>query len=166
MSILNILKFNVISQPDPANPSRIIQSPQLGHHALFSGGIVMDIVIGVDAITVQSSHGENPIPPPIAVKALVDTGCTITSIDNSLVTALGLKVRGYNPIHTANGTTIASQHQVSLAFPGTNLAGRQIHTVQTANLTGQPFLVLIGRDLMASWSVTYNGPAGFVSISD
>lgn len=30
----------------------------------------------------------------------------------------------------------------------------------------QPFQVLIGRDLMSSWMITYNGLAGFVSISD
>jgi len=166
MSIISILKFNVISQPDPTDPNRIIQSPQLGHHALFSGGIVMDIVIGIDAITAQSSQDESPIPSPIAAKALVDTGCTITSIDNALATTLNLKIRGYNTIHTANGIATANQHQVSLAFPGTNLKGRQTHTVQTANLTGQPFQVLIGRDLMASWLITYNGPAGFVSIAD
>lgn len=166
MSITSFLRFNVISQPDPANPSKLIQSAQLGPHALFSGGVAMDLLVGVDAITAQTLQGAGSLPSPIRVKALLDTGCTITSIDNALVAALNLKVRGYNPIHTANGTITASQHQVSLAFPGTALTGRSTHTVQAANLTGQAFQVLIGRDLMATWTITYNGPAGFVSIAD
>lgn len=167
MSIVNYLKFNVLSTPDPANPGNTIVQVQTGPHGLFSGGLVMDVVVGVDTVTAHSLQAANiPIPSPISLKALFDTGCTVTSIDKTIVSSLGLKVRGYTPICTANGTTTASKHVVSLNFPGTNLAGKLAHAVQAVNLAGQQFHMLIGRDLMASWSITYNGPSGFVSIAD
>lgn len=167
MAIITYYQFNVLTQPDPTNPTNTLVQVQPGPHGLFSGGIMMDIVIGVDSITAQSLQASNiPVPSPITSKALVDTGCTITSIDSSIVSALQLKTRGYTQTHTANGPTSVSQHQISLNFPGTNLTGRQIQTVQSVNLAGQPFGVLIGRDLMASWSITYNGTTGFVCIAD
>lgn len=167
MAVVTYFQFNVQTQPDPANPLNTLVQVQPGAHGLFSGGIVMDVVIGVDSITAQSLLASNiPVPSPITSKALVDTGCTITSIDNAIVTQLGLKVRGYNQTHTANGVMNVSQHQISLNFARTNLTGRQVQTVQAVDLSGQPFGMLIGRDIMMSWSITYNGTTGFVCIAD
>lgn len=157
----------MITQPDPSNPVRTQIQVQPGPHGLFSGGIVMDMVIGVDSITAQSLQTSNiPVPAPVTTRALVDTGCTITSIDNSIVSALQLKTRGYTQTYTANGLMNVSQHQVSFGFPGTNLTGRQVQTVQAVDLSGQPFGILLGRDIMMSWSITYNGTTGFVCIAD
>lgn len=127
----------------------------------------MDMAIAVDAVTTQAmQNGNQIIPPPITAKALLDTGCTITSIDQSLAQQLGLVVRGMTTTHTAAGPANSSQYFVAFSFPGTNLQGRTLHQVQSVNLAGQPFQVLIGRDLMASWTINYNGPSGYVSIAD
>lgn len=168
MGIANYFQFNVFSQPDPHNPQNTVMQIQPGVHGLFSGGLVMDILIGIDEVTARSYQTElnQPIATPVVAKALFDTGCTITSIDHSIITSLGLKTRGYTQTATANGEMRVSQHLVSLSFPGVNLKNKPLHTVQSVNLEGQPFKVLIGRDLMASWTITYNGPAGFVSIAD
>jgi len=167
MPIINYLKFNVISQPDPKNRENIIQQVQLGPHALFSGGVVMDLEISIDIETAQLLREQSiPLPSPVIIKGLFDTGCTITSIDNSIISKLNLKNRGFVQIHTANGSVKSTQHIAGLSFPGTMLKEKSAHLVQAVNLSGQPFQALIGRDLMSSWAITYNGPAGFVSISD
>lgn len=167
MAIVTYYQFNVLTQPDPSDPQQTLIHVQPGPHGLFSGGIIMDILIGIDSITAQSLQSADiPVPPPFTAKALVDTGCTITSIDNSIVSALNLIPRGYSQTGTANGIATVTNHLVSIEFPRTNLTGRLIHQVQSVSLTGQPFHVLIGRDLMASWNISYNGTAGFVSICD
>jgi hypothetical protein len=166
MAIVNYIQFQVFTQPHPQQPGKSVVQVQTGPHGLFSGGLVMEMAIGIDDVTAQALPAGTPAPSPVIVKGLFDTGCTITSIDQSLVTKLGLKVRGFAQTATANGVTTASQHLVSLNFPGTQLRGRLVHTVQAINLAGQPFQVLVGRDLMAGWSITYNGPSGFVSIAD
>lgn len=164
MSIYCNSQFHVQLIPDPNDPSKNQLKIQHGPNGLFAGGIILDLAVGIDAIS-QASTAENLQDPKI-VKALVDTGCTITSIDSSLITALNLQTRGFQRTITANGSILTSLHFVSIDFPGSGLRGKPTHQVQAVNLSEQSFQVLIGRDLMTSWSITYNGPAGFVSISD
>jgi hypothetical protein len=82
------------------------------------------------------------------------------------VQKLNLATRGYQQTSTANGTATVSQHLVSIAFPGTGLLGRTLHSINSVNLSGQQIQALIGRDLMSKWLIVYNGGFGTVSISD
>jgi hypothetical protein len=167
MAIHNYLKFNVQTVPNPQIPNQSMSVVQIGPHALFSAGLAIDLAISVDSVTAQSLQATNiPLPYPIISQGLFDTGCTVTSIDQSVATTLGLRVRGYTTVHTANGPVNVGQYLISLAFPGTQLKGQNLLMVNSVNLSGQPFQVLIGRDLMSLWSITYNGPAGFISIAD
>jgi len=167
MAIFFKINFQVRHIQNPGNPTQMQRQLQVGPHGLFAGGVVMDVALAVDAVTAGSlRNGGQAIPTPVTAQALVDTGCTITSIDDSIVQQLGLIVRGYSTTHTAGGPITSGQYLVGLSFPGTNLNGRTLHRVQSVNLSGQPFKVLIGRDLMASWNINYNGPAGFISIAD
>lgn len=167
MAIVNIFQFKVFTQPDPKSPGDIIVNVQPGAHGLFSGGVILDMAIGVDSVTAQAMQSQGlTVPTPVVIKALLDTGCTVTSIDAGLVTTLGLKTNGFTKTATANGIATTSQHSISLAFPGTKLSGKTLHEVQSVNLKGQPFAALIGRDLMSRWNISYNGSTGFVSIGD
>lgn len=167
MPIVNFFNFDVITQPDPADATKTITQHTPGPNSLYSGGVVLNLVIGVDAVTEQALLTANlPVPQPVVVKALFDTGCTITSVDKSVIDRLNLKTIGFANTGTANGAVIVSQHTISIAFPGTGLTGKSLHVIQSVDLSGQPISALIGRDLMASWHITYNGPGGFVSISD
>lgn len=167
MPIANYFNFNVITHPDPANPGKTVQQIQPGVHGLYSGGLTMNILIGVDTLTAHAMEAANiDIPSPIIVKALFDTGCTVTSIDKTIIAQLGLKPRGLCKTVTANGASTVMQHVVSILFPGTTLNSKPVHAVQTIDLSGQRIQALIGRDLMSNWTITYNGPAGFVSIAD
>lgn len=167
MAIFSQINFQVRHIQNPANPGQVQTQLGVGPHSLFAGGIVMDMALAIDGVTAQSMRTANQtIPTAVTAKALVDTGCTITSIDDSIAQQLGLAVRGYTTTHTAAGPINCGQYFVALSFPGTNLQGRTLHRVQSVNLSGQPFNVLIGRDLMASWNINYTGPAGFISISD
>lgn len=161
MSILNCQPFLLIT-PEGQPTVKIT-----GQHALFIAGISIDIEIALDIETTKNFQSQDiKIPNPIVVKGLIDSGCTYTSIDESIVNSLNLSILGFSDTHTANGSRSATVHAVSLKFPGALLIEKPIHRVQSVNLSGQPYQVLIGRDLMASWNINYNGPAGFVSICD
>jgi len=167
MAIFTKIEFQVRHIPNPANPAIVQSELTLGTQGLFSGGVVMDMAITVDTVTAQAmSLGKQIVPSPVIVKALLDTGCTVTSIDQSIAQKLGLIVRGMTTTHTAAGPATSNQYFVGLSFPGTNLQARALHQVQSVNLLGQPFQVLIGRDLMASWVINYNGTTGYISIAD
>ena len=167
MAIFFQIKFQVRHIRNPANPGQTQTQLEVGPHSLFAGGIVMDMALAIDEVTSQSMRsGNQTVPTAVTAKALVDTGCTITLIDDSIVQQLGLTVRGYTTTHTAAGPINSGQYFVALSFPGTKLQGRTLHRVQSVNLAEQPFKILIGRDLMASWNINYNGLAGFISIAD
>jgi predicted aspartyl protease len=169
MAIQNYFNFNIIRTSHPSNPGQDIINVQTdsGAHALYSGGLIIDMVVGIDYITSESLHKQGQKAPiPVVIRALLDTGCTKTAIDLKLVESLNLKPISYSKVHTANGAVDVTNHLVSIGFPGTGLKGKILHEVGSANLAGQTFQALIGRDVMSSWVITYNGIAGFVSIAD
>lgn len=167
MGIANYQTFHVTVMPDPSNPNSQKIHIKPGTDSLFSGGVVMDILVGIDMVTATQLKDRGlAIPEPIPVKALLDTGCTTTSIDRSVAEKLGLKAIGFVQSLTANGPMQCNQHLVSIQFPGIDIKGKPVHTIYTVDLIGQPIDALIGRDLMSKWKITYNGIAGFVSIAD
>jgi predicted aspartyl protease len=147
----------------PSKPGEIAFVVQSGAHALFSGGIVLDVALGLDAITAQTTP--TPVQPVVA-KALIDTGCTITSVTEALAKQLGLVQRGVAQTLTAKGPAKSAVYAASITFPGSRLRPFPIMRIQEVDLRGQPFGVLIGRDILRGWVIHYNGVAGTITISD
>lgn len=167
MAILNLAQFQFQTQPDPKIPGNTLVSVSPGARALFHGGVVVDISIGLDKHSAEARRkARELVPAPKIVKALVDTGCNVTSVDHSVLSTLGLKTRGMVQTGTANGATTATQHSVEIGFPGTQLRSYPLLFVSSVNLSGQPIQALIGRDILAQWVMVYNGPFASVSISD
>lgn len=114
----------------------------------------------------------------ITVWGLLDTGATITAIDHSVAEHLGLLPIGMSPSYTAKGVSLMPDYTVNMSFTGTEL--RQILNIRVGscnlpfnlneaqnNPTNQKNTgVLIGRDVMSLWNITWHGPASTVFISD
>src|SRR5262249_19421286 len=84
---------------------------------LVAEGALVPVLIGVSAASVQALRaGLHPIPQPVAVNALLDTGAEITGIDTSIVQQLGLPSSGpilaNLPAH--GGLTIGHLHRAGL----------------------------------------------------
>jgi predicted aspartyl protease len=105
-----------------------------------------------------------PAPSPQMVRALIDTGASISAVDPIVLSALGLQQTGEADIHTP------STGGVSVKFPTFDvriaiLAGREgdLHfisdTVQVtgSNLSQFGFSVLIGTDILKKCILYYNG---------
>ncbi len=123
---------------------------------------------------------KNPVPRrAIPVMAHLDTGASSTAIDESLATHLGLISVGKGRNATANGFRESNFYVVDAAFINTPLKGIQnlqissIH-IPSFNLNAaiqnpmvhQNFGVLIGRDILSRWQVTWHGPSSTVFVSD
>jgi hypothetical protein len=114
-----------------------------------------------------------PLPAPIRVRALIDTGASCTSIDPSVVAGLGLNPTGTAQVHTpSTGNTPhqALQYDVMIGIPGSD----QSHPpaifptvpVITATLLGtQGFHALFGRDLLDDCVLVYNGSMKFFTLA-
>lgn len=89
------------------------------------------------------------LPRAEDVAALIDTGAAVTGVDESLVRSIGLPPVGTAKLMTASGDYTAEVYAVRLVIDGAR--------VVSVRLGGQPYRVLIGRDVLRLILMTYNG---------
>ena len=113
-----------------------------------------------------------PVPQPRAGVGLVDTGASNTCVHESVLKDLGINPVGVRPMGTAAGEVSQNVYPVRIAFPGENwtfditgAAGVDLTGQQILTDPPQELIALLGRDLMASWLLIYNGPGGYWTIS-
>ena len=152
------------------NPGGQLQpSPQ----TLAAMGPVIQIRIEVPAALATSLvAGNQLVPNPVDGLALIDTGATITSIHAPILTGMGINPVGIATVGTAGGPQQQSTYAARVSFPGTPLPGFELSQVIGCDLTGQtvvnhqqPLIALIGRDVLATAVLVYNGSAGMFSLS-
>ena len=169
MGLLTIQPIVARAVPHPSIPGQVEIQLGLGLMAqiLAHNGVVLNVSIGLDRLTVDALRAQNlPVPNPFTCPALVDTGASALAIDNSIVQSLNLVRRGFAICDTASGRRRANLYAVSLSFPATNLRNYDVIRAHDVDLSNQQFKCLIGRDTMANWHLHYNGQTGAISISD
>lgn len=114
-----------------------------------------------------------PVPPPVNIRALVDTGASCTCLDGGVIARLGLTLIGETSVHTPSTLGTAAQHRMfdaqilvgSSHPPSTLLCNVESHPVVECDFSGQGIQALIGRDLLASAVLFYNGPASAFTLA-
>jgi hypothetical protein len=104
-----------------------------------------------------------PVPTPVDVRVLVDTGASGTCLDPSIMTLLNLTPKGTVMIHTPStgGTPCAhSQYDVSLILMHPKIS-YTFHAVPViaSTLGAQGIQGLLGRDVLKECLLIYDGPA-------
>ena len=169
MGLLTLSPMGFNTAPDPNDPKKIrIQwNPSLGASYLAQSGIILNVTISPDMLTVSALQTQGmQTPQPLLCKALVDTGASGLAIDKTIASTLGLKRKGVTNNLTANGAKTSSVYFVSLSFPGSNLKSYDMLRATEVDLANQSFHRLIGRETMSNWHLHYNGQTGQISISD
>jgi hypothetical protein len=163
MPVYNSFSFEQSGPGQPLQPSP---------RGLAANGPNIRVQIEVAAALAQSFQETNQaIPTPVVGVALIDTGASITAIDGSVVTQLGLNPNGVAMVGTAGGPQQQSTFQARFSFPGTPLLGFEHARVLGCDLAGQtvlnqqPIVALIGRDILSRCVLVYNGSAGVFSLS-
>lgn len=102
---------------------------------------------------------------------MIDTGASITAIDVSVLTALGVNPVGTASVGTAGGRRQQSTYPARLTFPGTGFPGFEHAGVLGCDLSGQfvagnkRVIALIGRDILRRFVLIYNGTGGMFCLS-
>jgi len=125
------------------------------------------------AVAVHPQHAEKLITqgqqPPEAVTgmALIDTGASITAVDEAVCQKLGLTPTGVIPMSHAGGSEQRNCYSIQILFPGSPLPSVTIPLAASCNLGAgtQPYIVLFGRNLLARLKMVYNGPAGRIELA-
>ena len=134
--------------------------------ALQLRGPIVQVSVGVEQNIAHQLLQQGLTPPaPITGVALIDTGASVTCIDDGA--AQILKLPAIDVVTVASASHAASPQnvypiQVDVAgLPITISAPRAIG----ASLAAQGVLLLIGRDVLQQCTLFYNGPAGLFSLS-
>jgi aspartyl protease len=104
-----------------------------------------------------------PVPPPVTVDALIDTGAARSAVDKGTAARLGLQPVGAALIATP--TTESAQVPVyAVRFVLPDAVVFEVTAIE-ATLAGQNIGALLGRDLLSRAVFIYVGYAGQCTIS-
>lgn len=136
-------------------------------------GPVVDAAVMITEARRQAlTQAGEQAPPAQAIRALIDTGASISGVDPSVLSALSLQQTGETDILTPSTGTSAIRVPTFDVVIGI-YAGRpgDLHyisdTIQvTATvLTGRGFLALIGTDVLSKCILHYNGADGIFTVA-
>lgn len=155
MPILNIQLSGGLETPDGqrvALPSQAV---------LLQRGPVIQVTVGVgQAIAQQVLQQGGQLPPPVTGLALIDTGATTTCIDEEAAQKLQLPAIDVVTVASvSHASTERNVYPISIEVAGLPIVVNAPRSVG-AELKAQGLLLLIGRDVLQSCVLVYNGPAG------
>jgi predicted aspartyl protease len=105
--------------------------------------------------------------PELAVRALIDTGASLTVINPQIAVTCKLKQTGHQMINAVGGEAGEyPAYAAAISFPGTELPSLEATRVVACPIIRQPFFsCLIGRDILRKWLLIYDGRTGAVEIT-
>jgi predicted aspartyl protease len=133
-----------------------------GNNLRFTGPIVEVVIVPPQPVAEQLRK-EGKVVPTIKATALIDTGASSTCINQNIVDALKLIAFDTQKVLTAGGPSEQLLYDVGVVLP---ISQPNIISVQApcADLSGQPFQVLLGRDVLSMCTMFYNGPDNSFSL--
>ena len=132
-------------------------------------GPCIDVIImnSRDVIEAGRAIGlEYPAPRPI--RALIDTGASITVVSKVFANYCKLFQTGEGGEIASIGAKIScGEHAGAVSFPNTALrAVDPIRIVSAVFVKERHYACLIGRDILRNWIVTFDGCSKRVTITD
>lgn len=106
-------------------------------------------------------------PAPVKMKALLDTGAAVTVISKTFAKYCRLLQTGETEVRALGSLHRCGEHAGAITFPGTNLRPFDpIRIVSADFVQERHFAVLIGRDILRNWVITFEGRSRRVTIAD
>lgn len=133
-------------------------------------GAVIEVAVGVSQPRAAALQAANqPIPQPISLRLLVDTGASNTSVQSGLLSPLGLTPTGSISLHTPStgaNPVACDQYDVSVVFGMTpfSLGFPTVSIIECQPLIGT-IQGLLGRDILNHGVLSYNSLLQSVTIS-
>jgi predicted aspartyl protease len=105
-------------------------------------------------------------PDPRPMRALLDTGASLTVISKVFANSCKLFQTNEGSEITAIGQTHrCGEHAGAISFPGTDLRPLDpIRIVSAVFAKERPYAILIGRDILRNWVITFDGRSNRVTI--
>ena len=106
-------------------------------------------------------------PEPVKMKALLDTGAAVTVISKTFARHSKLLQTGETEIRVLGSLHKCGEHAGAICFPGTNLRPYDPIRILSADFVQERhYAILIGRDILRNWVITFDGRSRRVTITD
>ena len=116
------------------------------------------------ALAQQLAAAGQPAQASVTGLGLIDTGATISAVDASVISKLGVNPVGIANVGTASGPQQQYVYPIRIVLTQLGLA-IDYSQVTGANLSGQNLVALLGRDFLQNILLIYDGPSGEFTIS-
>ena len=138
-----------------------------GADLLVQFGPTLFVDIGFDPTYVpsQGKPAKPPTPGITQVRALVDTGATESCIDSGLAMQLSLPIIDRRALGGVSGIHHANVHLAQIRVPSLLFTIYGAFAAVNLAAGGQPHLALIGRTFLRSFTMSYEGRTGTVTIT-
>lgn len=129
-------------------------------------GLVADVDIGVSKMRAALLRGlGEPVPKPVRILALIDTGATVSAIDERIVKQLSLRPTGSTLINTFTTGAVPArcdEYDVSIELIHLAATGLIFDPVAVSSAPLQQFGVgaIIGLNILSKCLLLYDGPNG------
>lgn len=120
-------------------------------------GPVLEVIVVPPKPIVDLLLSEKKQIPSLKAMALIDTGATSSCISQQIVDLLNLVPFDEQTVFTAGGESKQLFYDVGVVLP---VSQPNAHAVQApcADLSRQPYQLLLGRDILSSCTLFYHGP--------
>jgi hypothetical protein len=106
-------------------------------------------------------------PERVKMRALLDTGAAVTVISKTFAKHCKLLQTGETEIRALGSQHKCGEHAGAISFPGTNLRPYDpIRIVSADFVQERHYAILIGRDILRNWTITFDGRRKLVTIVD
>lgn len=125
--------------------------------------------IAISNPTMELTEGEVvglQFPEPLVIKALIDTGASVTVVNPEVAVNQKLRYTGPALLAAAGSTGTYKEYAAAIRFPGKTLKPFDPIRVVACPIMHQPISCLIGRDILERWLLTYDGRAAKVRIEE
>jgi len=133
--------------------------------ACTTSGLTLPVVVGLDGqAIVNLMNSGTPVPPPMVLNGLIDTGTDVTSVAGTVLRALGLTSLRSSSTQTAGGQVPVGLYKASLTISdpqdpsGPAIVEDQL-TVMELPHNLPDIDVLIGLDILWKCRLLFDGPA-------
>jgi predicted aspartyl protease len=141
-------------------PSFTLKIPNLVHN----GPLVNATIALTTPLFEAMKKKADPIPEPVKVMALIDTGATSSVVAPDVITRLGIFPTGSVKVNTPSCSgVLCNQYTAAIVLPN-NIIIETTNRIE-APLQGQPIQCLLGRDILSQVVLIYNGYAEEVTFS-
>jgi hypothetical protein len=132
-------------------------------------GPCIDVIVMNSPAVIAGWHALGlECPKPIRMRALLDTGASVTVISKTFANHCRLFQTNEGSEITAIGATHrCGEHAGSISFPGTNLRSFDPARIVSVDFPKERYYaILIGRDILRNWEIKFDGHSKRVTITD